>query len=115
MSTDRLARFRADPSKVRVSVRRHGDEVSLCIQSRVEPLRGVDALNIPLTPGDIESAMDRLLERADGYVEGIEVRSRHNKTEIVVTGIGGHWSGSVAEWQSALLAALSAKLVEGTL
>ena len=73
MSTSNLARFRADPSKVRVSVRRDGDRISLCIQSRAEPLCGVDVTNVSFNPSDIESKMDRLLGRADGYVEGVDV------------------------------------------
>lgn len=54
--------------------------------------------------GSLETLASKVIS---GDHNGVEVRSSHDGTKIIVTGIGDHWSGSIAACHAASSAALT--------
>ena len=67
--TDHLARFRADPSKVRVSVRPHGESFLLRIEDRKDPKRN----NVETVDSDPKAGLTYLLNVAEKHIDGIDL------------------------------------------
>ena len=63
-----LARFRADPSKVRVAIRKWGNGWFVRICSRTNPTCAATA-----TSNDPKAAINRALYLAESLVEGIDI------------------------------------------
>jgi hypothetical protein len=69
MSADNLARFRADPSKVRVSVRPSDGRWRLRVESRSNPERD----NAETFDSDPGMGLVYLLEVASSFIEGVDL------------------------------------------
>lgn len=63
-----LTRFRADPSKVRVSIRKWGDGWFARVCSKADPTCAATA-----TSNDPKDAVDRALKLAERLVKGVDL------------------------------------------
>ena len=70
---DHLVRFRADPSKVRVSVRPRGESFLLRIEDRRDPKRN----NVETVDSDPKAGLTYLLNVAEKHIDGISLEMDH--------------------------------------
>lgn len=68
-----LARFKADPDKVRVSIQPQGNRgfYFIVISSRTEPSNYVQTNNV--SANGIAEALEDLLKRAHGVIPGVDI------------------------------------------